>query len=373
MVLASIALLTALSFGGIQQLNVDNNWTKSIGEDTPTGRWDRNIQRLFGRSSSLDLTFTLPDSATLIEPSTFAVIDAIATRIETTTPFSRPVGLADAIARLNRALHDGDPAFDRTGDSAAANAELIEMLAFDDAAMLDTWLSIDRQTVRMGFDSPLDAHIEQAAALATAERGIEALLPAGWSYAMEGDAPTQRHFVGDMLATQMRSFPSATLLVWLLVCFFLRSIPLGTAAMVPTLLPVAWILGLMGWTGMDLDIGRTMVAAIVIGIGVDDSVHLLRRYQAARKTGARVDDAMSSAVDDCGRALVTTSLALAAGFLVLKMAAWQTISSFGLLVGLAISCALVCTILVLPAMFALPSRLQPAPEHSSEPASQLAA
>ena len=154
----------------------------------------------------------------------------------------------------------------------------------------------------------------------------------------------------DVQATQLRSFPIAFGIVFILVSVFLRSWKLGLAAMVPTLLPVVVVLGAMGWIGMSLDVARAMLAAVVIGIGVDDAIHLLAHYKVRREEGDDPHAAISAALQHTGRAIVTTSVALALGFLTLMMSAWQTVASFGFFVAIAIIGALVATLFVLPAL-----------------------
>ncbi len=108
---------------------------------------------------------------------------------------------------------------------------------------------------------------------------------------------------------------------------------------------------------------ETMIAAVVIGIAVDDGIHVLTHYQHRRRRGDAPAPAMQAAVLHCGRAVVTTSLALALGFLTLSMSAWQTIASFGVCVALAISVALFASLLVLPALvFAADRAPGPVPE-----------
>ena len=138
--------------------------------------------------------------------------------------------------------------------------------------------------------------------------------------------------------------------MFILVSVFLRSWKLGLAAMVPTLLPVVVVLGAMGWIGMSLDVARAMLAAVVIGIGVDDAIHLLAHYKVRKEAGDDPHAAISAALQHTGRAIVTTSVALALGFLTLMMSAWQTVASFGLFVAIAIIGALVATLFVLPAL-----------------------
>jgi predicted RND superfamily exporter protein len=135
-----------------------------------------------------------------------------------------------------------------------------------------------------------------------------------------------------------------------MVWIFLRSARLAVIAMVPTLLPVIVIMGAMGWVGMSLDVGRAMIAAVIIGIAVDDSIHLLSHYKKCRDEGDTARHAIERAVLHTGRAVVTTSVALSLGFLTLLASAWQTISSFGFFVSLAIMGALIATLFVLPAL-----------------------
>jgi len=110
------------------------------------------------------------------------------------------------------------------------------------------------------------------------------------------------------------------------------------------------VLGAMGWLGMSLDVARAMIAAVVIGIGVDDAIHVLAHYKKRRDAGDTSHEAMGAALRHSGRAVVTTSIALSLGFLTLMMSAWQTVASFGLFVAISILGALVATLLVLPAL-----------------------
>jgi predicted RND superfamily exporter protein len=138
--------------------------------------------------------------------------------------------------------------------------------------------------------------------------------------------------------------------------------------LVPTLLPVVVTLGAMGLAGASLDVGSAMVAAVVIGIAVDDAIHLLVQYRRHRVAGAGARLAIRSAVLHVGRAVVSTSMALALGFFSLGFSSWKTISNFGALSGLAILVALLSVLVVLPALMVVatnrrhePPRAQPRP------------
>jgi predicted RND superfamily exporter protein len=158
-------------------------------------------------------------------------------------------------------------------------------------------------------------------------------------------------WIRDVQGTQLRSFPTAALLSFALVAVFLRSISLALPALLPTLVPIIATLGGMGWLGVNLDVGRAMLAAVLVGIAIDDSVHVLHGYQAARAAGRNRHEAIEASIHLVGPAAVTTSISLSLGFLTLMLSAWQTIASFGFFIALGVIGALITTLFVLPAIF----------------------
>ena len=181
-------------------------------------------------------------------------------------------------------------------------------------------------------------------------RHIRTSLPPNWGVQLSGQLAINFDWVKDIQSTQLRSFPTSLLAIFAMVAFFLRSFRLAAAAMIPALLPVVLTLGAMGWLGMSLDVGRAMIATVIIGIADDDSIHILAQYKRFREAGVGARAAIREAMLHAGRGVVTTSLALSLGFLTLMASAWQTISSFGFFVALAILGALGAVLFVLPAL-----------------------
>jgi predicted RND superfamily exporter protein len=156
--------------------------------------------------------------------------------------------------------------------------------------------------------------------------------------------------IDEIRDTQIGSFGSALLLVGVLSALCLRSVPLALLALVPTTLPVLLTLGAMGVLGVPLDIGTAMVAAIVLGLGVDEALHLLSAYRRLRESGLSRPEAAPASVREVGRALLTSAAALGAGFLVLVLVPWESLASFGAVSVVAIAASLLADLLVLPAL-----------------------
>jgi len=163
--------------------------------------------------------------------------------------------------------------------------------------------------------------------------------------------------VDEVQRTQLASFALAALVVAGMVAIFLRSFSWALAVMLPTLFPALATLGAMGLAGVYLDIGTAMIAAVVLGVAVDVSVHLLTQYRRRLADGNGPCEAIRAAVLHAGRAVVTTSLALSLGCFVLTLSSWQSVASFGFLSGLAILVALVAGLVILPAVIAAAEQL----------------
>jgi predicted RND superfamily exporter protein len=92
-----------------------------------------------------------------------------------------------------------------------------------------------------------------------------------------------------------------------------------------------------------------MVAAVLLAIAVDDTIHVSLRYQRERMAGATRQDAIATTLQTVGEAVVITSVCLALGFAVLMFSRWGGLVSFGLLASLGIVFALIGDLLLLPA------------------------
>jgi predicted RND superfamily exporter protein len=127
-----------------------------------------------------------------------------------------------------------------------------------------------------------------------------------------------------------------------------KSIKIALIAIVPNLLAISVVLGVMGWLNIPLDMMTITIAAISIGIAVDNTIHYIYRY----KKELRVDRNYIKTVHRChgsiGLALYYTSLTIIIGFSVLVLSNFIPSIYFGLLTGLAMCIALIGALTLLP-------------------------
>jgi predicted RND superfamily exporter protein len=313
----------------------------------------RIIGEQLGHPGSLEIELSFPAGENVEDPQSLELIARLSDAISAIDGLGRVSSLLDPLRRVNQLLHDDDPAHYAIGDTRGANAELLELVSFDHPEILANLLSLDRSHVRLSAELERNVGDQRERVVNEAERLVASMVPARFGVLMSGELVLSRDWTRDLQSTQLGSFPVAFAIVFALVGLYARSVSLALAALVPTLLAILATLGAMAWLDMSLDVGRGMIAVVLLGIGVDDSVHLLAYYRGGRLRGESRQRAMREAIVHTGRALITTSLALSLGFLTLTASAWNSISSFGLLVSIAIAGALVATLLVLPALVAV--------------------
>jgi predicted RND superfamily exporter protein len=192
--------------------------------------------------------------------------------------------------------------------------------------------------------------------LAEVNASVSTRLPPGWAATVTGPVPLVQTMLDEIRSTQFNSFALAAVIVFAMIGIFFRNLNDVALATVPTLLPVLLTLGAMGAVGVQLNVGSAMVATVVVGIAVDNAIHLLSHYRSRRRQGVATAAACRAAVRRSGRALVTTSVAMTLGFFTLMLSPWKTIADFGLISGIAIAVASLTTLTVVPAFLSTWSR-----------------
>lgn len=136
----------------------------------------------------------------------------------------------------------------------------------------------------------------------------------------------------------------------ILVMFLLlfRSLPLAVITLAPNALAAGIVLGVMGLAGIPLDIMTITIAAIVVGIGVDDCIHYVHRFMKEFAVDRNYRDAMYRCHNSIGRAMYYTTLTVVIGFATLTLSNFNPSIYFGLLTVLAMVAAVLGALLLLP-------------------------
>ncbi len=139
-------------------------------------------------------------------------------------------------------------------------------------------------------------------------------------------------------------------LIVLMLMFFVlfKSFKIALIAIFPNLLSVSIVLGMMGWLGIPLDMMTITIAAISVGIAVDDTIHYIHRFKEEFKVDGSYENSVSRCHGSIGHAMYYTSITIIIGFSILVLSNFIPTIYFGLLTGLAMLIALIAALTLLP-------------------------
>ncbi len=160
--------------------------------------------------------------------------------------------------------------------------------------------------------------------------------------------------------SQLSTIGLVVLVTFIMFLMLMRSFRLAAIGVLPNLLSAIVILGFMGFMNITLDMMTITIAAIIIGIGVDNAIHYLHRFKTEISNGLSVQDSIKASHGSIGFALYFTSATVIVGFSVLGLSNFIPTIYFGLLTALAMAVSLIVNLAVLPSLLMLFYKPKPA-------------
>lgn len=178
-----------------------------------------------------------------------------------------------------------------------------------------------------------------------------------------GYSPDQYRFTGmlvlynnmlqSLFKSQILTLGAVFVAITLMLIVLFKSIWLALIGIVPNMLAALIVLGGMGWVGLPLDMMTITIAAISIGIGVDNTIHYVHRYKNEFLVDKNYINTMYRCHGSIGRAMYYTSITIIFGFSILALSNFKPSIYFGLLTGLAMFSALLGSLMLLPRLLIL--------------------
>ena len=387
-VLVAAALFAGVSVAGMARLVTDTDTLGFLPASHPVVQDTRAVEGSVGPFIPLevDLAWSTPGAW-----RTGAVVDGLRRASDGlrlvrglgpagNVSLGRPVSVVDVLAESDVALGTvgtvgtvGAVGAVGTVDNNRVEAGLA-LIAAMAPTLTDGLVSVDDRHLRVTVPVTLTTSRGfLAAAVVVTDTLEQSMAGTGVTVSLTGYLPLYARIVHALVDDQLVSFGVAFVGVFLLLGVFLRSWRLLLVAAVPNLLPIAGVLGVMGFCGVALDVATITIAATILGVVVDDTVHTLHDVRTRLAWLPPTDDTPARAVDDAilqasrtvGRANLAGNGLLALGFLVLVAASARSLVLVGALSATAVLLALVADLVVLPALASLVLRA-PSARHRNQ-------
>jgi len=196
-----------------------------------------------------------------------------------------------------------------------------------------------------------DPNLRRAQFLADLKRDLDSLLAKdNVTVKISGIMVLYNNMLQSLMSSQIGTLGITVLVLFVLFVIIFRSFSYALIAIVVNLIPLCACFGIMGVAGIPLDIMSITIAAISIGIGVDDVIHYIYRYKREFARSGDEAAAIRASHASIGYAMYYTSFAIILGFSVMMMSNfWPTIY-FGMLICLVMSLLLLGALIILPSL-----------------------
>ena len=159
--------------------------------------------------------------------------------------------------------------------------------------------------------------------------------------------------------SQITTLSLVLLILFMMFLALFRSVKLTLIALTVNIIPIGIIFGFMGWLHIPLDIMTITIAAIAMGIGVDDTIHYIHRFKSEFTKDGNYPEVMKRTNNSIGNAMYYTSLTVIIGFSILILSNLIPTIYFGLLTMLVMAAALISNLILLPKLLLLIKPLNP--------------
>lgn len=151
-----------------------------------------------------------------------------------------------------------------------------------------------------------------------------------------------------LFQSQIKTLGFVVLILFLMFVILFRSIKISALAIIANIIPIMFVFSIMGYMGIPLDIITITIAAISIGIGIDNTIHYIHRFKKEYSIDKNYLDSMKRTHLSLGNAMAYTSITIMFGFLVLVLSNLVPTIYFGLLTVLVMLTILLSSLILLP-------------------------
>ena len=168
-----------------------------------------------------------------------------------------------------------------------------------------------------------------------------------------GSSLTKIKLADMVVSGQIKSLMLAMVVVFVLLALIFKSGRAGFISVLPLSVAILVLFGLMGFFGITLDIATALISSIMIGVGIDYTIHFLWRFKEELARGLDHKEATLKTLTTTGRGIIINALSVIIGFMVLTLSNFAPLRFFGALVVISITTCLVCALILIPSIVVL--------------------
>lgn len=332
------------------QVKVESNLIEFFSPTHGISVGTERIESRLAGVTGLEIVLTGTGRDALKDPKRLAEIKALQQWLAQQPEIDRSLSVADMVEEMNRALSDEPPGVDALPTSRKLVEQLL--LIYDGGDLFEL---VNREFQRGRIAMSLNVHgVNEISAVIDRIKARLAAHPIeGLEVRMSGYGQLFADQTDRIVNGQLKSFSSAFIQILLLMALLFRSFRGALICLIPNLAPLFFIFVVMGTTGVALDVATVLIAGVILGITVDDTIHLYHGYMHRIRHGVNPVFAIVRSVESAGRAVIAISVVLIAQFSLLALSDFRPTAHFGGLCAVGLLAGQVFELLLMPALLGL--------------------
>lgn len=342
-IIITACLLVTLCFF-ILKINVSNDPLSYFKQENDIITHSNLLHKDLSGMQVFYLTVHAEEGKDFKDPDQLKRIELLQKEIKETDYFDKVSSIVDHIALVHQEMNQGNTDFYKVPDSRNLIQQYLLMFQRSD---VENSISADHKrvniTIRHNISDSwrLKVYLEDVSRLSASTLEKMHNFLSGKNLLINKAAET-------LFTSQISSLALVISIIFILMSLLFSSIIAGVFSLVPNLIPIIVLFGTMGLFGIPLNPGTATVAVIAIGIAIDDTIHLLTRYNHECKLNPDQKAATKATVRDEALPVISTSISLAIGFTILVLSNFNILAQFGLLSALTLMVAMTTDLLITP-------------------------
>tara|TARA_B110000196_G_scaffold84134_1_gene72708 strand:- start:116 stop:2515 length:2400 start_codon:yes stop_codon:yes gene_type:complete len=371
-------LLFSISIFGIYNLNVENSFINYFKSNTEIYKGMKLIDTQLGGTTPLDILIKFKDNQINIKPNTNDSIDDDLWLVED-FDIGDDFFIDDNIdnvwfnndkIRIIKDIHNYLESRKEIGKVQSLNS-LIDManqinkkdltifelsVLYNEipdeykSVLIDPYLSTENNMIKISARIKDSDDIKRNNLINDISIYINNKFQNDVDFKINGLLVLYNNMLQSLFSSQIKSFGIILISIFVMFLILFKSLRLSIIGIIPNIIASTFILGLIGLLKIPLDIMTITIAAITIGIAVDNTIHYIYRIKENEKTIVSSEKLIEDTHNNVGNAVLTTSLTIAFGFSVLCLSNFIPTILFGLFTALAMIIAMIGVLITLPAL-----------------------
>ncbi len=335
---------------GIPKIVVDTDPNHYYQAGDPVRVNNEKIADLFGGSTQLSVLV----QGDIKDPDILNQMLSLGEYIKSHSQVSQVISIADLISRMNEAFHNGDSTYRVIPQSRNLIAQYLLLYSFTGSTSdLDRYVDYDYQKAQIIVRIDRVSTTEINNLIHDIEHYINLHHDRTVFTSVTGFASVMGILIDFLVKGQIYSLSISIFLVFLITSVVFRSIKGGLVSTLPLAMAIILVFGLMGYAHIELNAATAMLSSIMIGVGIDYTIHFLWHLREYIRNGQELIPAIYSTMVHSGKGIIYNALSVIVGFSVLLLSTFMPIAFFGFLIVFSISMCLFGALAILPALIVL--------------------